>query len=383
MSTTELEPTTAQFATEPADARTYRGRTLEELLPKIRDELGPEAIVVRQRDGLMGGIGGFFQQQFVEVEALPGRPRIDVHDEPPVGAEEGFAALLAAAAELPLPVEPEPVVEAPPSPVEPELTVEPAPAPPAPVEPEPEAHAPRAPEVRVAPADTDLTSSPPLPRAAPERLLAALIARGMSEPFAERLLADASAHELPFVPGRDLRAAVVRALARRLPVPLPRNSGDLAIAFAGAGSTRCADALTMAYVQAGIRARAVSTFEQARTRLVGGAGYAVVVLDVPPLDMADAEQRAHVAAQLGELGLDEVQIVLPTTLDLAGAQALHAALAPLAPTGFTIADGGPSDRIGAPLELACTTRLPLAYVLGADGAIAPADPLALARELLP
>jgi flagellar biosynthesis GTPase FlhF len=62
---------------------TYRGRSLEEILPRIREELGPDAIVVRQRTGLTGGIGGFFQRQCVEVEARPGHPRIDVYDEPP------------------------------------------------------------------------------------------------------------------------------------------------------------------------------------------------------------------------------------------------------------------------------------------------------------
>src|SRR5215213_8692987 len=53
---------------EPA-VKTYRGRTLEELLPRIRAELGPDAIVLRRREGLAGGVGGFFQKSFVEVEA--------------------------------------------------------------------------------------------------------------------------------------------------------------------------------------------------------------------------------------------------------------------------------------------------------------------------
>src|SRR5829696_6963764 len=53
---------------DPA-VKTYRGRTLDELLPKIRAELGPDAIVLRRREGLAGGVGGFFQKSFVEVEA--------------------------------------------------------------------------------------------------------------------------------------------------------------------------------------------------------------------------------------------------------------------------------------------------------------------------
>lgn len=49
--------------------KTFRGRSLEELLPQIRAELGPDAIVLRRREGLGGGVGGFFQRPYVEVDA--------------------------------------------------------------------------------------------------------------------------------------------------------------------------------------------------------------------------------------------------------------------------------------------------------------------------
>ncbi|MDP8943217.1 MAG: hypothetical protein M3N16_03755, partial [Actinomycetota bacterium] len=95
------------------DTRTYRGRSLEELIPRIKEELGPDAVITRRREGLAGGIGGFFQRSFVEVEARPGGagageghadgeaspgrrfppagPRLDVYDDgpatpPPYGA---------------------------------------------------------------------------------------------------------------------------------------------------------------------------------------------------------------------------------------------------------------------------------------------------------
>src|SRR3954469_694750 len=51
------------------DVKTFRGRSLEELLPQIRAELGPDAIVLRRREGLGGGVGGFFQRPHVEVDA--------------------------------------------------------------------------------------------------------------------------------------------------------------------------------------------------------------------------------------------------------------------------------------------------------------------------
>ena len=59
-----------------SDVRVFRGRSLEEVLPQIREELGPDAIITRQREGLQGGIAGFFQKQFVEVEARAGSPSV-------------------------------------------------------------------------------------------------------------------------------------------------------------------------------------------------------------------------------------------------------------------------------------------------------------------
>src|ERR1700742_1344879 len=59
----------------PDDVKTFRGRSLEELLPQIRAELGPDAIVLRRREGLGGGVGGFFQRPYVEVDARA--PRAD------------------------------------------------------------------------------------------------------------------------------------------------------------------------------------------------------------------------------------------------------------------------------------------------------------------
>ena len=59
----------ASTSNDPDDVKTFRGRSLEELLPQIRAELGPDAIVLRRREGLTGGVGGFFQRPYVEVDA--------------------------------------------------------------------------------------------------------------------------------------------------------------------------------------------------------------------------------------------------------------------------------------------------------------------------
>src|SRR3954454_22162494 len=52
-----------------AETKTFRGRSLEMVLPQVRTELGPDAIVVRRREGLAGGVAGFFQRSYVEVDA--------------------------------------------------------------------------------------------------------------------------------------------------------------------------------------------------------------------------------------------------------------------------------------------------------------------------
>src|SRR5919112_1453426 len=82
------------------DTKTFRGRTLEEVLPQIKAELGPDAEIVRQREGLMGGVGGFFQRPCIEVDARAGepeveaeRPRFDAYDEEPdAPTSEGLAS---------------------------------------------------------------------------------------------------------------------------------------------------------------------------------------------------------------------------------------------------------------------------------------------------
>jgi flagellar biosynthesis GTPase FlhF len=72
-------------------SKLYFGDSLEDVLPEIRAELGPDALIVRQREGIVGGIGGFFGRKCVEVEAraaappsplrsLPAHSIIDVYD---------------------------------------------------------------------------------------------------------------------------------------------------------------------------------------------------------------------------------------------------------------------------------------------------------------
>jgi len=139
-----------------AAPRTYRGRSVEELIPVIQRELGAEAIVVRRREGLTGGVLGFFQHPFVEIEAMPGVPSVDVYDE----------------AESVTPPEPAPPVAPPPveSPAPPvqqqQPLVEPLPAPtPAPPAPTPAPRALRPPAPAPTPTAPAAAIVPPPPYA--------------------------------------------------------------------------------------------------------------------------------------------------------------------------------------------------------------------------
>lgn len=57
--------------------KTFTGRSLDELLPKIREELGPNAVVLGQREKVVGGIGGFFGTKQIEVTAADQMPNDD------------------------------------------------------------------------------------------------------------------------------------------------------------------------------------------------------------------------------------------------------------------------------------------------------------------
>jgi flagellar biosynthesis protein FlhF len=57
---------------EQPETFTYRGRSLEELVPRIRSELGDDAVIVARRETTSGGVGGFFAKREIEVEVRPG-----------------------------------------------------------------------------------------------------------------------------------------------------------------------------------------------------------------------------------------------------------------------------------------------------------------------
>src|SRR5437773_6402845 len=111
---------TAELMPAPTiETRSYRGASLEELLPRIADELGPDAVIVRRREGVVGGFGGFFGKKCIELQVqatirptgpapVSSRSFYDSGDEVVVendvleaalAQKESFAALLVSATE--------------------------------------------------------------------------------------------------------------------------------------------------------------------------------------------------------------------------------------------------------------------------------------------
>ena len=408
-----------------SETKTYRGRSLEEVLPKIRAELGADAIVVRRREGLAGGMAGFFQRSYVEVDARPA-----LADELPLGARNDRATAEGLAS---------PAIQA--------LVDQAAPFADALARAEGSVGA-RAQDVLLAaaegaaPADAGLYGPQPnrvaiddvaddfdfeVPAPAPANETVApsgfgvprpatadaaeqrLVAGGLSSGLAADIVGEAVAHGLPFAQPRALKKLVRTALARRLPMMSDVGPGPRTLAFVGAGGSgksTATERLAIAYAEAdadvvvvalraadggtglasrleplGIGVIAADDAEQAARRLARRDA-ALTIVDAPAAGPSDRKAVTQLSADLRTLGVGEVHLTLPATLSAGAADELAAALAPVGLTHVTLTHADQTARPGAPVELAITTRRELSYVCSRD-AIAPADGEALAKQLLP
>src|SRR3954469_18333917 len=385
------------------DTRTYRGRTLEEVLPKIKAELGPDAEIVRQRSGLTGGVGGFFQRECVEVEARgPERAgrRFDAYDDAPAVPE-------------PYAPEPEP---------EPESFV--------PDVPQAEGlSAPGIPEIlrQAAPfadalesASRELEPSPATPAVrrpppAAREIEGQLWAAGIDPHLSAEIVAEVVSHELPFASPRSLKRLVRRALARRIPIAGPAPAGGRSVAFVGpggSGKTLSAARLAAAYAAGsdlpvvvialrapdggaqltalleplGIGVRAADSGDQARAHLAGAVHHALVVVDTPAVAPRSAAEVSALAAELRALGGGEVHLTLPSTYSGPAARELAELLAPLEPSRIALTQMDATTHVGGLIDYAIGDQRPISYVssgTGVPGGLEPADPDALAALLLP
>jgi len=290
--------------------RTYRGESLETLLPKIREELGHDAIVVRHREGIVGGVGGFFGKRCVEVEAqaaaprvrpsaMPARAVVDAYDtgEEPASPSRVFEAVLAQAEAFvpageadwdcewdweaapslpPEPVQalgPEPTAEIPLPEPEPKQTMDLEVAPAAALEvvavPQPETDL--VPEPAVAPelaasVQTLLAELGPMENDDYASIRTEMLAAALPVRLVGEILADVEQHLVPFEPGASRRSLTRRALASRIKTANGWRTKQRTVAvvgFGGSGRTLTAASLATAYAAAG-RTVASLSLEPAR-----------------------------------------------------------------------------------------------------------------------
>src|SRR3954470_12598062 len=277
-----------------SDVKTYRGRSLDEVLPQVRAELGADAIVVRRREGLAGGVAGFFQRSYVEVDARAGGNPIHDDDIPlearndrataegfespairalvdqaapfadalaqaqsPVGAR-AHEVLIAAAQGAARDLADAPAAEAVsaglygPQPnraaIEDAAPVYEPVSGPAEMIP-PAVHEMPAPEPRL-PSREDLGAERPNVADAHEQRL---VAAGLSAAFAQDIVAEAVAHGLPFADARNIKKLIRTTLSRRMPIMADLGGEARTIAFVGAGGagkTSATERLAAAYAQA-------------------------------------------------------------------------------------------------------------------------------------
>ncbi|MGH2855405.1 MAG: hypothetical protein ACRDLF_14570 [Solirubrobacteraceae bacterium] len=402
--------------------RIYRGRTVDELIPRIVSELGEDAIVVRHHRGLTGGFAGFFQRPFVEIEACRGGgggqllDRYDeddatpalpgsFEDEAPVAADEWaanpFAAALAEAEAAVCAAEPA---------VPPDLDAALAAAL-ADAEAEAEA-AELLDEPTISPADdlgsTDTTSfvqveptDPPPPSAAAIASGRALLERELLDVgFDERFICEAidlaAAHLLPLIESSSpsaLAQAVRRALGQLIPVCPPLPPGPAVIAFVGpggSGKSACCAALLDAYQQRSTlpatSAALTPTTDGAEQALLSAREEGLLLLDTPSLSPADQASIAALAAVLERLRPDRVVLALPATLGAKPAARLLEAYRPLGTSALAITHADETDQLGVAVQVACAFGLPPEYLLETGGSgweLTQVDPAHLVDRLLP
>ena len=428
------------------DVKTFRGRSLDEILPQIRAELGADAIVVRRREGLAGGVAGFFQRSYVEVEARSAhddekplearndrataegfespaiRALVDqaapfadalAHAQSPVGArahEVLIAAAQGAARDLDAAPAAEPVSAGLYGPQPNRAAIEDAApvyepvSPPAEMIP-PAVHEMPAPEPRMPSREGLGAERPNVADAHEQRLVAA----GLSAAFAKDIVAEAVAHGLPFADARNIKKLIRTTLSRRMPIMADLGGEARTIAFVGAGGagkTSATERLATAYAKAdadvvvvalrandggvGLASRleplgvSVIAADNAEqaARRIARREATLTIVDAPAAGPADRAAVARIAEDLKTLGVNEVHLTLPATLSAAAADELAAALAPLGITHVALTHADQTTRPGAPVELAVTGRRALSYVCS-RAAIEPVDPDALAKQLLP
>ena len=390
------------------ETKTYRGKNLDEVLPQIRSELGEDAIILRRREGIVGGIGGFFGRRCIEVDAiaspvataptvaLPARTVFDAYD---AGNDASDA------------VE-NPVIR---------TMMDQA---------HPFAQALQTAELRVANVATEAAvedevadeefqaiAFPPIAGDGDwEAAASAAGAAGLPSAVVESLARDARRAMQPFAQDSSPLGLLERALARQIKVEHGWRTKRRTIALvgaAGAGKTLTAAKLCHAYATGSTLAvrtlsleppadayrlgaltehldiglRVAQTPETAARAAARMSGESLIVVDTPPVSATDPDGIAELASLLEAVRPDETHLVIPAWADARATAELYEAITAHFPiTRLTITRLDEVTSVAQAVGLSFTLKRPLAYITDGRrqiGGLRPADAAELATLALP
>jgi len=388
--------------------KTFRGRTLEELLPQIREQLGPDAVITHQREGLVGGVGGFFAKRCIEVEASASGPLLAARALP---AQRIFDAYDSGQLEASDEELRSPVIEA--------MIAQAAPF--ADMLAQAELRAPQVTEVL-----DDFEDLAPEPLEEPidlpdsdtdfEPVQARMCELGLPEAVAEALVREALRGMRPFDQDATPEELVRRAFARQVRIEHGWKTKRRTIALVGAagvGKTLAAAKLCHAYAAGSrlavrtlslepsaaayrlgsltdhldIGLRIAETPEAAERASVRMSGESLIVVDTPPVSPRDPASIESLAALLAPVKPDEVHLVVPATGDPRTAVALFEALTPaIGVNRLLITQLDVAETAAPAAGVSFTLKKPISYL--AEGrrpsaGLRPADAAELADRVLP
>ena len=398
------------------ETRTYQGASLEELLPRIREELGAGAVITRRREGVTGGFAGFFGKRCIEVEAqagapvqaVPARSVFDAYDtvrEPELDMDS----------DLDLGVDADgPVMRS---------FIEQA-SPFADVLDDALIERDETPAIPSAFEGIDLVSASGAVEVAArqiatgdwEQVSAALVDAGMPADVVEAIVSDAIRLLAPFAPDASEADLVRQMLARTVRVEHGWRSKSRTIAIvgpAGAGKTLTIAKLAHAFAERSpftvrlvslepgegaerldamtegldVDRRTADTPEAAKSAVRAPGTDGVVLIDTPPVSAGDGESIAMLGKLLAGARPDETHLIAPAGYDARSLLHLNAAIDPVFPANRILIsriDEAPTAAV--PVGISLGLKRPVSYI--ADGrrptdGLRPADPTELAALVMP
>jgi flagellar biosynthesis GTPase FlhF len=236
-----------------------------------------------------------------------------------------------------------------------------------------------------------------------------MIAAGLGADLAGNIVDSVVANVSPFYsPGR-LKTLVRNELSLRLPItpaPGPGRRRLAVVGPAGTGKTAAVARIACAHAavgqdvcvftvepvdggaalrallgDSGVKVEAITCDELAVS--LCGENAAIVLIDTPSASSGAATSIDALAATLGSAGLDEIHLAIRAgTASPAAVETLER-LRPLGPNRILVTAAADTSYIGAAVDVAIRTELPIHYVAENVVDLAPADPRALASKVMP